>query len=146
MAAIGAVASVGGYWLNTAMTGQQFDPAQAAVAAAAGAITGGVCAATIVGCFAAATVTSVAQYALAPGEKSVVGALAAAGIGFISGALLAPWRALPIRPSLRDVADEVFVGAARSFGVSFLAEYWVDYFGGLQLRGGAATGMTSSMK
>lgn len=73
-AVVGAVAGTAGYVASAVATGQDLDLGQGLLAAGAGAVTGGVCGATLgAACVAAGAVTSVVQYELSPGDSTLEG-------------------------------------------------------------------------
>jgi RHS repeat-associated protein len=79
---IGGLGGFGGYLLSNAATGTGFDVGQALLATGAGATTGAVCGVTFgLTCAAVGGATSVAQYALSPGEHTVTGAIKSVVLG-----------------------------------------------------------------
>jgi RHS repeat-associated protein len=87
-AVIGGTASLVGYAIATKATGQPFRLDQAAIAVGTGAISGAICAGTLlVACVGSSAVASVVQYQFSPGDKSLLGYGAAALTGAVAGRL-----------------------------------------------------------
>jgi RHS repeat-associated protein len=83
---IGAGAGLVGYTASAIITGQSWDPGQAAAATLTSAGAGAVCGATLgLGCVAASVAASEIQYQASPGEKSTLGYLGAATVGTVTG-------------------------------------------------------------
>ena len=99
-AIIGGVASTASYGLSVMATGQQWEWGQAGIAFGTGAVTGAVCAGSLMlACTVTSGATSALQYLAAPGDKSA----SALGLSVATGAIFAVtpvFRNVPYRPPL----------------------------------------------
>jgi RHS repeat-associated protein len=84
-ALVGGVVGGGGYLATTVATGGELDLVEGVVATGGGAIVGAACVTTVGACIAASVGASIAQYAVSPGEKGVVGLATTAAFGWVAG-------------------------------------------------------------